>query len=128
MTQGILVLEPAQLLHRLRIGEPAALDEVVRSLGPKLYNFIYRMTGDRHAAEDLAQEVFVKLLRQAPKFKEGDSLSAWMFTVARNQTLNHLRGRRAAARHLPLPPENARAPADAAEKKEMVERIQAAII
>ena len=94
----------------MRNGEAGALEEVTETLGPRLLNYVYRLVGDRWAAEDLAQEVFVKLLSQASHFKESDNLSAWLFTVARNLSLNHIRGRNVAARNVPRPPEAARAP------------------
>ena len=58
-----------------------------------VYNFLYKMSGDRMLAEDLTQDVFYKLIKYRNSYKQGSFLS-WMFTIARNSlktyyTRNH---------------------------------------
>jgi RNA polymerase sigma-70 factor (ECF subfamily) len=49
-----------------------------------LFGFFYRMTGDRPAAEDLVQEVFVRVLKYRAAYREQGSFKAWLFRIARN--------------------------------------------
>jgi RNA polymerase sigma-70 factor (ECF subfamily) len=63
----------------------------------KVFRLAYSMLGDRAAAEDLAQEVFVRIWKALPGFRGDSSLSTWVFAIARNTCLS--RRRREAARH-----------------------------
>ncbi len=58
----------------------------------KIFRFLYYKTGDQKVAEDLASEVFVRLLRSETKFQEKHSFSpAWLFTIARNLAIDYYR-------------------------------------
>jgi RNA polymerase sigma-70 factor (ECF subfamily) len=50
----------------------------------KLFNFFFRLTGERHTAEDMVQEVFVRMLKYRRSYRERGEFTAWMFTLARN--------------------------------------------
>ncbi len=115
------------LLQRLRLGHPDALEKALRTFGPRLLGFIQRMTGDRSAAEDLTQDVFVKLMRHAPRLPESANLSAWLFTVARNQTLNYLRDRQAERRRPSILPAKTEDAHEHASRREVAEAVQQAM-
>ncbi len=89
-----------ELLRRCARGEAAAYEELVERVEKPLINFIFRFVGDRHAAEDLFQETFVRVLRTVGDVRPQAALSTWIFTIARNLSLDHLKARR---RHRELP-------------------------
>lgn len=74
-------------------------DEAITQLLPayrrKVFGLAYSFLRDREAAEDVAQEVFIKLWRALPTFDGRASLSTWIYTIARNASLSALRARRA---------------------------------
>lgn len=53
-----------------------------------IYNFLYKMSGDRMLSEDLTQDVFYKLIKYRASYKNG-SFVAWLFTIARNNLKSH---------------------------------------
>lgn len=55
-----------------------------------MYNFLYKMCGDKMLSEDLTQEVFYKLIKYRTSYK-GGNFSSWMFTIARNGLKTHFR-------------------------------------
>jgi len=59
-----------------------------------LYEFLYRTTGDRHAAEDLVQDVFVRILKYRHTYRESSPFLTWMYRIARNARADYFRGRR----------------------------------
>ncbi|MGE0551438.1 MAG: RNA polymerase sigma factor [Kofleriaceae bacterium] len=69
-------------VERLRAGEPAAFDAVFASFHRRLYGYLVRMTRRRDVAEDLMQEVFLRLAQHARRLELETRLSAWLFTVA----------------------------------------------
>lgn len=90
----------AALLAAARTGDAAAFRRFAERYEKRLYGFLLRAVGDAQTAQDLAQEVFLRLLRQMrePGFAvEGDGMRAWLFTVATNLVRNEARKRRPAA-------------------------------
>jgi RNA polymerase sigma factor (sigma-70 family) len=79
------------LVTRLRRGEAWAFDRAYESFHVRIYSFLLRLSRRRDVAEDLAQEVWLKLARHAKDLREDTNLSAWLFTVARNAFLSHRR-------------------------------------
>lgn len=77
--------------------DPEAFGELVRRYQHKIFNFVYRMLGDREEAEDLTQETFLRAFKALPTFRAGARFSPWLYRVATNATLNLLRGRRRTA-------------------------------
>jgi RNA polymerase sigma-70 factor (ECF subfamily) len=66
----------------------------------RVFGLAYRFTGRVDEAEDLTQEVFVKVYRTLPRYQEGDgSFSSWLMAVARNQAIDHYRRGRQERRH-----------------------------
>ena len=72
-------------------GDKRAFEVIMQKYYPRLLNFIYRFIGDRSLAEDLAQDVFLKIYHQAGRYKVKSKLSTWIFTIARNTSLNEVR-------------------------------------
>ena len=78
---------------RLRSGHDAALDSLMERNAPLLFGFLCRFVGDEEAANDLAQEAFVRVYLHRSDFKAGQRFSTWLFTIAGNLARNHLRSR-----------------------------------
>ncbi|HZO21210.1 MAG TPA: sigma-70 family RNA polymerase sigma factor [Steroidobacteraceae bacterium] len=71
-----------------------ALAVVVRQLRRKVFGLAYSYLHNRDAAEDVAQEVFIKVWRALPAFDGRAALSTWVYAIARNASLSALRMRR----------------------------------
>src|SRR5690242_11837602 len=72
-------------------GEERAFQELVERYQTRLLNFIYRTFGDREKAEDLVQEVFVRVYRHIHRFDRSRKFSTWIYTIASNLAKNELR-------------------------------------
>jgi RNA polymerase sigma-70 factor (ECF subfamily) len=74
-------------------GEERAFSELVDRYQARLLNFIYRTIGDRDRAEDLVQEVFIRVYRHLHRFDRSKKFSTWAYTIASNLAKNELRNR-----------------------------------
>jgi RNA polymerase sigma-70 factor (ECF subfamily) len=70
-----------------------AFDVLVERYQARLLNFIYRTVGDRERAEDLVQEVFIRVYRHLGRFDRSKKFSTWIYTIASNLAKNELRNR-----------------------------------
>jgi len=89
-----------ELMRRLAAGDPSAMDMLMERYERSVLNAIYWSTGDRHRAEELAQEVFVAIYRQRAKYRPRAKFTTWLFRIVRNRCLNELRDRTRANEHL----------------------------
>jgi RNA polymerase sigma-70 factor (ECF subfamily) len=71
-----------------------AFESLVKRYQGPLLNFITRYIGDRRMAEDLTQEVFLRIYRAAPRFQAKTKVSTWIFRIAYNQALTEIGRRR----------------------------------
>ena len=74
-------------------GDPQAFEELVDRYQRRLLNFVYRTIGDRERAEDLVQEVFIRVHRHLARFDQTKKFSTWIYTIASNLAKNELRNR-----------------------------------
>ena len=82
----------AELLTRCRNGDHAAWDRVVRHHHQRVYNLAYRYNGRFDEAEDLTQEIFLKVYRTLHTYKpELGAFETWMMRVSRNCIIDHYR-------------------------------------
>ncbi len=79
------------LLARLRRGEAAAFEHLVRQYQHRVYDFCVRMLGDREEAFDLTQEIFLSVHRNLAGFRADARLTTWLYRVARNHCLNRIK-------------------------------------
>jgi RNA polymerase sigma-70 factor (ECF subfamily) len=86
--------EGAELLAALAAGDEAAFARVVRGHYDLVYRVAWRMLGGPGEAEDVAQEVFLRLWRGAERLREIGSLRAWLARVATNLAIDRMRRRR----------------------------------
>lgn len=79
------------LMMRFQGGDQSAFARLVRRHKTPVYNFILRSVRSREIAEDLVQDVFVKVVQNATEFKHEARFSTWAYTIARNVCIDHLR-------------------------------------
>jgi RNA polymerase sigma-70 factor (ECF subfamily) len=82
-----------EIVALARGGEEAAYRELVRRYERPLFSLLYRMVRDRELAEDLAQETFVKALNAIESYRPEFKFSSWIFKIANNAAIDHLRRR-----------------------------------
>ena len=76
------------------MGDGAALESLYRRYKSALFNLAYRYTYDRSTAEDLLQEIFIKIFTHLDDVKNIETFTGWVFRIALNTCYSHLRGRR----------------------------------
>jgi RNA polymerase sigma-70 factor (ECF subfamily) len=84
----------SQLVVRARRGNQAACREIVRRYERPIFNLIVRMVRDRALAEDLSQETFLKAFSRLDRYDSQYKLSNWLFKIAHNTVIDHLRRRK----------------------------------
>jgi len=116
------------LADRIQSGDDAALTELMDRYKRPILNFVYRLLGNASEADDVAQEVFVRVYQNIRKFRPGAArFSTWLFQIARNAAIDHLR-KRARRREEPLDNIAPAAPASrAVEANEIGGRITAVV-
>ena len=89
--------EGAELVRRCRAGDGAAWEEIVQTYSRRVYNLAYRFTSRADTAEDLTQDVFVRVYRSLEQYnpKQGD-LQNWLMRLARNLIIDDYRKRQRA--------------------------------
>lgn len=83
-------------------GDTASLDLLVDHFAGRVFGFLYRMTGSRHDAEDLMQEVFVRLVRMIGAYQHDGRFEPWLFRIAANLVRDRLRRTRRGPRIVAL--------------------------
>jgi len=87
-------LDPdAALMLQVKQGDTAAFAQLVNKYKQPVMNLVYRMVRDATEAEDVAQAVFVQVFKAADRYKAASKFSTWLFTIARNLSLNEIRRR-----------------------------------
>jgi RNA polymerase sigma-70 factor (ECF subfamily) len=87
------LLDDTELVSTFLKGEERGFELLVERYQTRLLNFIYRTVGDRERAEDLVQEVFVRVYRHLARFDRSKKFSTWIYTIASNLAKNELRNR-----------------------------------
>ncbi len=79
-----------KLIDRIAGSDKAAIQALFARYHVRIYRFIVRMVGNESVAEQLANEVFLDVWRQARRFKSHSSVSTWLMAIARNKAIAHL--------------------------------------
>jgi RNA polymerase sigma-70 factor (ECF subfamily) len=82
-----------EILRRAQRGDERAFDVILRTYRTPVHNYVYRLTGDASLAEDLTQEVFVRVYHALPRFSLRCKFTTWLFQVTKNRVLDELRAR-----------------------------------
>lgn len=83
-----------RLVELARSGNVDAFGEIYECHSPGVYNLVYRMLGNREDAEDVKQEVFIRVHRALGSFKGDARFSTWLYRIAANVCLDHIRRRK----------------------------------
>ena len=79
------------VLRKAQRGDERAFTLIVRAYETPVYNYVLRLVGDRTLAEDLTQEVFLRVFQGLPKFSLRSKFTTWLFQVTKNRVLDELR-------------------------------------
>lgn len=80
-----------QLVRRLRRGDERAFQELVETYQDRVFSLVYRMLGNRHEAEDIAQEVFISVHRAIARYRGDAKLYTWIYRIALNTCKNRIK-------------------------------------
>lgn len=86
-----LLDEEHALIRHAKRGDRQAFAVLVERYWDRLYRWLYHLTHNRHAAEDLSQEAFLKALAGLDTFRDGSNFKAWLFRIAYNGFVNQAR-------------------------------------
>ena len=82
------------ILRKAQKGDQRAFAIIVRTYEKTVFNYVLRLTnGDRALAEDLTQEVFLRVFKGLPRFSFRSSFTTWLFQVTKNRVMDELRAR-----------------------------------
>jgi RNA polymerase sigma-70 factor (ECF subfamily) len=86
-------LPDADVVALAKEGRESAFRELVRRYERPVFSLVFRLVRDRDTAEDLAQETFVKVLNNIERYRPEFKFSSWLFKIANNVAIDHLRKR-----------------------------------
>ncbi len=81
----------AEVISRAQRRDPSAFEALIEAYSHRLYGFLYRLTGHRDDADDLLQEVFVRVVRMIGKYQDDGRFEAWLFRIAMNLARDRVR-------------------------------------
>ncbi len=84
----------AAVMLRVKTGDEAAFNYLVQKYRRAMVSFMYRMAHNSAAAEDLAQEVFLRVYRSREKYEASAKFTTWLYRIATNLAVNHARDTR----------------------------------
>jgi len=87
-------LTDAEVMLRVKAGDDDAFNHLISKFRRPLISFMYRMTHNAATAEELAQEVFLRMYRSRESYKADAKLTTWMYRIATNLAVNHARDTR----------------------------------
>jgi RNA polymerase sigma-70 factor, ECF subfamily len=87
-------LTDADVMLRVKAGDESAFDYLVQKYRRPMVNFMYRMAHNAAAAEDLAQEVFLRVYRSRSSYEASAKFTTWLYRIATNLAANHARDTR----------------------------------
>ncbi|WP_117161623.1 RNA polymerase sigma factor SigW [Paraliobacillus sp. X-1268] len=80
-----------QIIKQVKKGDQSAFEDIVILFQDKVYQICYRIIGNMHEAEDLAQEAFIRAYVNIHSFDENRKFSTWLFRIATNLTIDRIR-------------------------------------
>ena len=125
------------LMERVRDGDIAAFEELVSRHQHAVIGTVAKMLGSPNEAEDIGQQVFIRIWKSAKRYQAKAKFTTWMFTITRNLVFNEMRRRqrkpavsmneREEEFHIATPDESVVTPAEATLQHELEEAVDAAI-
>jgi RNA polymerase sigma-70 factor (ECF subfamily) len=93
-------LADGELVHSAVAGGESSFEELVRRYQRPIASYVYRMVGDYDAALDLTQEVFIKVYNSLARYRSEFKFSTWIYKIAHNAAIDHLRRHSVREQHL----------------------------
>lgn len=93
--------EEPEWIRAAQAGDRSAFARLIERYWDRLYRWLFHLTRDRHAAEDLTQETFLKALAAINSFRPGSNFRAWVFRIGHNNFVNQKRSERRTKHPLP---------------------------
>ena len=100
----LIQLDPS-VVKKAQRGDEESFSTIVRAYHLPIFNYVLRSVGDRELAEDLTQEVFLRVWRALPRYAFRAKLTTWIFQVAKNVVLDDIRSRKNRLQPTELVPE-----------------------
>ena len=122
-TDPLLPDEEAEWIRAAQAGEQSAFTHLINRYWDRLYRWLFHLTRDRHKAEDLTSETFLKALAALKSFRAGSNFRAWLFRIGRNNFVNLKRLEKRNAQPAgdePPPADDAAGPEETAADREAV--------
>jgi RNA polymerase sigma-70 factor, ECF subfamily len=117
-----------RIVREAQRGDPHAFTLIVRGYQVPVFNYVLRIVGDRGLAEDLTQEVFLRVFQSLPSFSFRSRFTTWLFQVTRYRVLDELRARERRPRSIELDAGHTLSVVDApAEQAETIEALWRAV-
>jgi RNA polymerase sigma-70 factor, ECF subfamily len=119
----------SEWIQAAQAGDRRAFARLVEAYWDRLHRWLYHLTRDRHQAEDLVQETFLKALAALGSFRPGSNFRAWLFRIGHNNFVNLKRGEKRTKHPLPedAPAPAAAGPIDALADREAVTVVAKAV-
>ena len=83
--------EDLAIVQKVQAGDVDAFDELILKYRERIYSVVYNLTSNREDASDLTQDAFIKAFQSVGRFKGNSSFFTWLYRIALNTTLTHLR-------------------------------------
>lgn len=99
---ALKALSDEELILQVQQGNNDCFDILVDRFKLRLFNYLFRMVGDRDEAEEITQETFVKAYIHADKYKTIAKFSTWLYTIGTNLVRNRIRSKKRAPQFLSL--------------------------
>jgi RNA polymerase sigma-70 factor (ECF subfamily) len=80
-----------ELIERLRAGDSSAVDDLAAAYGPRIYQLAFRYMKNKEDAEEVAQDVLLKVVRKIEAFRGDSALSSWIYRITFNAAMSRLR-------------------------------------
>ncbi|MCX6721516.1 MAG: RNA polymerase sigma factor [Candidatus Staskawiczbacteria bacterium] len=91
MISGMITIEDKKLIQQYLKGDEKSLEMLIGKYIKPIYSFVYKNVGNQAAAEDITQEVFIKIWKNIKKFDQRKSFKPWLFQIAKNSSIDYLR-------------------------------------
>lgn len=89
-----MTIDEPHLIKRLKAGDKRAFKELVEKTQDHIYNTAFSFLKNKEDAEDIAQQVYIEVLKNIHKFRGDSKLSTWMYRIAVNRSLNLLKSKK----------------------------------
>lgn len=123
-----LLAQESDLIEQAQAGDRTAFAVLIERYWDRLYRWLYQLTRDAHAAEDLTQETFLKAFAAIKRFQAGTNFRAWLFRIGHNNFVNLHRSRGASRQPMPVEaPANQDGPVDEVLSREAMQQLARAV-